>query len=202
VLFDATHGEAVMAALTRAEKKLRSEIEDIASSVEMDIWNIEQHERGLDRVYALQEMKRKFVRAEIVTRYTLIDEFLTCIICDYYFHRPNKAISYRSLWKTTHFKIFVHFLMDEVFVLKKLAAVEAITKVPRDVSTAIKRINDVRNAFAHSFFPENRRRYMREKKIIYRGSDLFTLKGVETFQEDYEVARAFLAPRIFGRKRS
>ena len=115
-----------MVALTRAENKLRSEIEAIASIVEMDIWNIEQHKRGPQRAYFLQEMKRKFVCAEVITRYTLLDEFLTDIICDYYFHRPNKKITYRRLWKTKHFKIFVHYIMDEAFLLKKLAAVEAI----------------------------------------------------------------------------
>jgi hypothetical protein len=166
----------------------------------MDIWNIEQHERGLQRRYFLQEMKRKFVGAEVIMRYTLLDEFLTDIICDYYFQRPNKEISYRNLWKTKHFKIFVHYIMDETFLLKKLATVEAIIKVPKDVSSAIKQINDVRNAIAHSFFPENRRRYMAHKKVLYRDKvDLFSQQGVQRFQNDYEKARAFLAPLVFGR---
>jgi hypothetical protein len=188
-----------MAALTRAEKKLRSEIEDIASAIEMDVWNIEQHEPGRGRAYFLEKMKDKFVRAEVINLYTLIDELLTCIICDYYFHRPNKTVSYRNRWKTKHFKVFVHHIMDEMFVLKKLAAVEAITAVPREVSTAIKQINDLRNALAHSFFPQNRRRYMNDQKVLYRGSDIFSREGVEKFQEDYETARAFLAPKVFGR---
>jgi hypothetical protein len=88
-----------MAALTRKEKKLRSEIEEIASTIEMDIWNIEQHERGPQRAYFLQEIKRKFVSAEVITRYTLLDEFLTDVICDYYFHRPNKKVTYRVYGK-------------------------------------------------------------------------------------------------------
>jgi hypothetical protein len=188
-----------MAALTRAEKKLRSEIEEIASAIEMDIWNIEQHKRGPQRAYFLQEMKRKFVSAEVITRYTLLDEFLTDVICDYYFYRPNKKGTYRRLWKTKHFKIFVHYIMDETFLLKKLATVEAIIRVPKDVSSAIKQINDLRNAIAHSFFPENRRRYMADKKVLYRGWDIFSRQGVEKFQGDYETARAFLAPKVVGR---
>jgi hypothetical protein len=62
--------------------------------------------------------------------------------------------------------------MDEMVLLKKLSAVEAIAKVPRDVSNAIKRINDVRNAVAHSLFPENRRRYMADKRVLYKGDEL------------------------------
>jgi hypothetical protein len=88
--------------------------------------------------------------------------------------------------------------MDETFLLKKLATVEAIIRVPKDVSSAIKQINDLRNAIAHSFFPENRRRYIADKKVLYRGSDIFSRQGVEKFQNDYETARAFLAPKVFG----
>jgi hypothetical protein len=153
-----------MAGLTRAERRLRSEVEEIASLVEMDVWDIENYKPGKPRRYCLELMKDKFVRSEVIFRYTFIDECLTDIICDYYFHRPNKKNSYRRLWKTKHFKIFVHFLMDETFLLKKLATVEAITNVPTDVSKAIKRINDVRNALAHSLFPQNRRDTWQTKK--------------------------------------
>jgi hypothetical protein len=184
--------------LTKAEQELRSEIEQIAAAIEMDVWDVEDHVPGPSRRYYLQEMKRKFVKSEVIERYTLIDEFLTDIICDYYFSRPNKSISYRSRWRTKHFRIFVHFLTDEMFLLRKLATVEAILTVPTVVSKAIKRINDVRNALAHSFFPENRRRYMANKEVTYNGRNLFSLEGIQKFQEDYEIARDFLAKKVSG----
>jgi hypothetical protein len=188
-----------MAALTRVERRLVSEIEEIASTVLMDFWNIEKNYEPESRQYRLRLMKDNFVRGDVILKYTLIDEFLTDMICDYYFRRPNKSkTGYRQLWRTKHFKIFVHYLMDEMFLLKKLAAVEAITKVPSDVSKAIKRINDIRNALAHSFFPENRRRYMADKKVLYRGAHLFTVRGVQLFNEDYEIAEDFLIDKVFG----
>ena len=143
---------------------MHSEVEEIASIVSMDVWNIEKYE-GDERWHRLREMKDRPVRSEVILKYALIDEFLTDVICVYYFRKPKKAATFHYLWRTKHFRIFVHYLMDETFLLKKLAAVEAITKVPRDVTNAIKRINDVRNAVAHSLFPENRRRYMVEKKV-------------------------------------
>jgi hypothetical protein len=184
-----------MVALTPAEERLRSEVEEIASLVEMDLWNIEQFPPGPLRADYLKSMKDRLVRSEVVIRYALLDEFLTDIICDYYFHRPNKKVGYRKLWKTKHFKIFVHFLMDETFLLKKLAMVEAIMDVPTQVSKAIKRINDVRNALTHSFFLENRRRYMADKEVMYNGVYLSCREGVEKFQHDYEIAREYLAKK-------
>ncbi|MGC2079473.1 MAG: hypothetical protein WA728_26325, partial [Xanthobacteraceae bacterium] len=186
-------------ALTRAERRLVSEIEKIASIVGMDFWNIEKHYERESWPSRLKLIRDGFVRSDVILKYTLIDEFLTDMICDYYFRRPNKKRKgYRQLWRTKPFRIFVHYLMDETFLLKKLMTVEAITKVPSDVSKAIKRINDVRNALAHSFFPENRRRYMADKKVLYKGAHLFTAKGVELFQEDYEIAENYLWEKVFG----
>jgi hypothetical protein len=165
--------------------------------IQMDLWDVEKYDSEL-RPELLKMIKDKLVRGEVVMRYTLIDEFLTDIICDFYFQRRENEVSYRELWKTKRFKIFVQYLMDETFLLRKLAVVEAIMAVPPEVSKAIKRINDVRNALAHSFFPEHRRRYIGDKKVTYKGAHLFSREGVEKFQEDFHVARRFLVKKIFG----
>lgn len=99
-------------------------------------------------------MKDKLVRSEVINRYTLLDEFLTDIICNYYFRRKRSNESYKTLWTTKPFKVFVHYIMEETYLLKKLEIVRAIKEVPSDVVSAIKRINDVRNTLAHSFFPQ------------------------------------------------
>jgi len=184
--------------LTRAERRLQAEVKDIAFLIDMDFWAVEEHYKPGFRKDKLELMKDKLVRSEIIYRYTLIDEFLTCVICDYYFHRPKKSVSYQRLWRTKHFKVFVHYLMDESFLLKKLSMVDAIKKVPTNVSSNIMRINDVRNALAHSLIPQNRRRYMAEKKVTYRGVPLFSREGVLKFHEDYDVVHDYFWERTFG----
>ena len=163
--------------LTRTERRLRKEIREIAIHAEMDVWNIELYRPGPTRRDNLRVMKDKFIRGEVIIRYALLDEFLTDIICDYYFRRP-KGASFRGLWRTKHFKVFMHYLMDETFLLKKLAMVEAIKAVPVEVSKAIRRINDIRNALAHSIFPEQRRRYMPDGKVLYQGVDSSRLRAL------------------------
>jgi hypothetical protein len=130
-------------------------------------------------------------------RHTLLDEFLTNIICDYYFRRKKVQVSYRALWKTKPFKIFVHHLMDETYLLKKMSIVHAIKAIPGDVSSALARINDVRNALTHSFFPAHRRRYMADQKVMYKGVHLFSVEGLERFGEDYNLALKYLVKRGF-----
>jgi hypothetical protein len=185
-------------ALTPAERKLQAEVEDIAVLVDMDFWAIEENYKPTDRKVKLEMMRDKLIRSEVINFYTMIDEFLTDVICDYYFHRPNKSVTYRNLWRTKHFRVFVHYLMDETFLLKKLSVVDAIKKVPTDVSNNIKRINDVRNAIAHSLFPQNRRHYMAEKRVIYHGADLFSRAGVIKLREDYDIVYKYFEKKVFG----
>jgi hypothetical protein len=187
--------------LTRKQRQLRKEIEKIASVISMDHWNIEGYEGPSEyRTEVLKGMKDQLIRSEVVMRYTLLDEFLTDIICDYYFRRKKGQVSYRTLWKTKPLKIFVHHLMDETYLLKKMAIVHAIKAIPSDVSSAIARINDVRNALTHSFFPEHRRRYMADQKVMYKGVHLFSVEGVERFGEDYNLAQKYLVKRAFNVK--
>src|SRR6266481_818104 len=115
--------------LTRAEQKLQAEVEAIALLIDVDFWAVEENYKPKYRKAKLELMKDKLVRSEVIYRYTLIDEFLTDVICDYYFRRPKKSLGYRDLWRTKHFRVFVHYLMDETFLLKKLSVVEAIKKV-------------------------------------------------------------------------
>ncbi len=184
--------------LTRAEQKLQAEVEAIALLIDVDFWAVEENYKPKYRKAKLELMKDKLVRSEVIYRYTLIDEFLTDVICDYYFRRPKKSLGYRDLWRTKHFRVFVHYLMDETFLLKKLSVVEAIKKVPVDVSKGIKRINDVRNAIAHSLLPENRRRYMAERKVTYQGVALFSRAGIVKFREDYDIVHKYFWRKVFG----
>jgi hypothetical protein len=184
--------------LTRAERKLQDEVRDIALLIDVDFWVVEENYKPQYRRGKLELMRDKLVRTEVVYRYNLIDEFLTCVICDYYFPRPKKSVSYAKLWRTKHFKLFVHYLMDEIYLLKKLSMVDAIRKVPTDVSNSIKRINDVRNALSHSLIPQNRRRYMTDKKVTYKGVDLFSRAGVLKFHEDYDLVHDYFWKRAFG----
>jgi hypothetical protein len=71
-------------------------------------------------------------------------------------------------------------------------------EIPSPVKSAIARINDVRNAIAHSFFPENRRQYKAQKKVMYRDANIFTKEGVTKFSEDAHRAQDYLIQQAFG----
>jgi hypothetical protein len=91
--------------------------------------------------------------------------------------------------------------MDEQFLLPKARMVDAIKKLPKDINQAIDRINALRNAIAHSLFPENRRQYRATRKVIYQGANVFTLDGFEKVEDDFELVIDYLWKRAFGPRR-
>jgi hypothetical protein len=92
----------------------------------------------------------------------------------------------------------IHHILDETYVVKNLQIVNAISLVPKNVKSALHRINDVRNDLAHSFFPEMRRRYAKVKKVVYSEISLFTKAGAEKFEEDFDTVYNYLHARWVG----
>jgi hypothetical protein len=80
--------------------------------------------------------------------------------------------------------LFNYYVLDELYLPKKKDLVNAIKPLPPGIGGKIMKINDVRNAVAHSFFPQNRRRYHKQGGLLYDGADLFSKSGVEKFLKD------------------
>jgi hypothetical protein len=114
-----------MPKLTPKQRQLQREIEEISEFIGMDHWNISQHPAKA-RTSTLGVIKVQIVRGEVITKYTLIDEVLTVIICHYYFKRPPKNATFRALWKTKRFQVFNHYIMDDTYLLQKMRIVRAI----------------------------------------------------------------------------
>jgi hypothetical protein len=183
--------------LTLKQRRLIAEFEEIAASIGMDYWNIfEYREDG--RTAMLEVMKRQLITGEIISRYTFIDELLSVIICHFYFTPPKPGSSFARLWRTKKLRLFTHYFVDEAYLLTKMRMVREIKEIPVDVRQFIERLNALRNALAHSYFPENRRQYKAHKKVIYQGTDIFTKEGVATFLEDVMRAQDYLFQQAFG----
>lgn len=184
--------------LTPTQRRLLDEIKEISESVQMDHWNILNYEQDA-RTPILGVMKQKLIRAEIIMKYTLIDEVLSVIISNYYFRRDqNTQSTFRRLWRTKKFQLFMNYFLDEAYLLNKMRMVHEIKALPSDVRNAVERINAVRNAIAHSFFPENRRQYKAQKMVMYQNAHMFSKEGIAKFLEDARRVEAHLFHQAFG----
>ena len=164
--------------LTTKQKELIKELDEITSLLSLDFQNIGEYEKEARTPY-LNAAKDKIIRGQVIIWYTLIDEFLNMELCHYFF---GKKQSFIKLWKTKKFQNFNHHILEELYLLQKLRFLKSIKKVPKNISGDIERINYLRNALAHSFFPEN----LKKSKPVYKGKNIFSLEGLNLLSEDFD----------------
>jgi hypothetical protein len=179
--------------LTERQRALLKEAEALAQLTQLDL---RLTEKAPDPTTALTIAIHKMVIAEVVIRYTLLDEVLADLIAKYYFRKAKTRLHFVKLWRTKKFRTFVHHLLDEMYLLKKTEFVHAIRPLPPDVSKTIRKVNAVRNAFAHSFFPENRKEYRKNKKVLYGDKDIRTHEGLQKFLDDWQPTFDYLSDRF------
>ncbi|PYS31187.1 MAG: hypothetical protein DMF75_14970 [Acidobacteria bacterium] len=162
--------------LTKKQQNLLDELHALAELFGLDYANIREYEREA-RTPFLEVMKRKLVLAQVVTWYTLVDEYLNNEICRYYF---GKKRTFPELWKTKRFKLFNHYILEDLYPLQKLRLVKAIRSIPKPIAKDIDSLNALRNGLAHAFFPEN----LRKSKPTWKGNDIYSLDGAKLFMDD------------------
>lgn len=180
-------------ALTKKQKQLCAELEEISEIVAVDYWNIEDYDVP-SRTIQLDLMKRALVNSWIIGKYTLIDETLGGIICRYFF--PKRP--FHELWRTKRFQLFNYHIIESMSLLRKLDLAREVKDIPSSVQDTIKRTNTLRNAIAHLFFPENKSEFQRFKKVVYKGRDVYSVDGLRSFAEDADAASDHLMEIFTG----
>jgi len=173
------------AALTKKQRDLLRELEGICAEFNFDYQNISVYDPEARTAY-LEAARDKIVRGQVIIWYTLVDEFLSCEMCRYYFGRKR---SFPQLWRTKRFKIFNYHVIEELHLMQKLRHVRAFLRVPRGIFADIERLNALRNGLAHAFFPEN----LRKTQPKWKGQNIFSLIGLKALHADSEnIANFFI----------
>jgi len=162
--------------LTKKQRALVAELREMRSLMQLGFEEIEEFPKDA-RTVALEVMRNKLVRGQVIVWYTLVDEFLTNRICRFFF---GKKRSFPVLWKTKRFKFFNYYVIEQLSLLPKLRLVKAVTAVPKGISADIEQLNALRNALAHAFFPEN----LRFAKPNWKGKTVFGIDGFKHLHED------------------
>ncbi len=202
-LLSKRNGIPVPASLTKVQRHLFEQLNAMAQSVGLDYWNILAREPA-QRTSELSLIKRSIVRGEIIDEYTFIDGLLAEKMCEYFL--PEQSLGRR--WKTKRFQRFNDYVLERLYLQQKLKFVKDVYDVPKDIAERIDRINALRNAMAHTYFPENLRDYRMKGRpaprkpitIFYKGHDIFTPIGIETFKVDCMEAIEFLQSKMKRRK--
>jgi hypothetical protein len=171
--------------ITAKQRGLIKELDELYYYFHLDYADLVNELRGKSLSARLEVTKDKVIRAQIIIWYTLVDEHLNIKLCRYFF--GGKADSIR-LWKTKKFRLFNYHILEELSLMKKLAFVRALVKMPRQIVSDIERLNALRNGIAHAFFPQN----LRRNAPIYKGKDIFSIEGLRLLRDDSERVLKYL----------
>jgi hypothetical protein len=124
------------------------------------------------------------VRQEVATAYTHIDECLASELCVHFFGTRKR---FPALWKAKRFQLFNAYFLEEISLMPKFRYVKALKTIPKSIAADIERLNALRNAVAHSFFPEN----VKKSRAMWKGQSVFSPEGIERFSEDILAVKLF-----------
>ena len=182
--------------LTPKQKRLIKELDEIYAVIGLDYWNIEDYERE-SRSVVLELQRQRAIVGGIIVEYTAIDDMMNWDICRHFFGSRKSSI---QLWRTKKFQTFNYYILERLYLLDKLKLVQTFyRKMPRNIVGDICLLNNLRNAVAHAFFPENLRRYKKWGKAVYKGKDLFRVEGMNLFMEDMRRVNRFFINKGWGR---
>lgn len=173
--------------LTKKQRELVAELDQLLKLCGLDYHNIEEYEPEFRTTY-LTLIKNQIIRSHVIMDYILVDEFLNWEICLYQFGKKSK---FKQLWRTKKFQRFNHYVIEGLSLLQKLRYVKSFVKIPKTIVTDIERLNSLRNGLAHSFFPEN----LRTSKPIWKGKNIFSLDGINSFSVDMQKIKDFFSVR-------
>src|SRR5262249_19278490 len=183
-------------ALTRAQQRIVGEIEELLRIGGYDWRVVEELYEPDARLEQLKRIKLDFIRMKVIGDYVFADELLSVIIVAYFF--PVKDFPMR--WKNKKMLTFMHFIMEELFMLRKLALVREIRGFDKGMAEMLQSLNALRNAMAHSFVPEMKRDYRKIRKVIWKGQDIYTTQGMAQFDTDMRNLVDYLFQMAFGQK--
>jgi hypothetical protein len=180
-----------MSTLTQKQKRLGRELQQLYALLSLDFYDIKSYEKK-HRTTRLELMRRAAIRAEVVTTYTHIDEYLASELCVHFFGTEK---DFPTLWKTKKFKLFNYHFLEELSLMPKFRYVKALRKIPKAITRDIERLNSLRNGVAHAFFPEN----LKRSRAVWGNKSILSLEGLNAFHADMLIVKGFFARIRRGR---
>jgi hypothetical protein len=175
--------------LTKKQQELATELTHLTSTLGLNCDEILSEADPEARTTLLELAKDQITRSAVILKYVLMDEYLSAIVCWHFF---GKKRGFPELWKRKRFKSFNYFVLEKLYLLKKLDLVRSIHDIPKWVSSDLAALNEIRNGIAHSFYPQNRRR-----KPEWKGHSVFTHQGRDRFLEDMQKVSDFFVERFW-----
>jgi len=137
----------------------------------------------------LESQQKQLVNNIILNTYLQINSKLDILISNFFFnHCQNNYEPVVEITTSDRFRVFQSHILDEMPFLRKLSILKTYTIIPKEIIKNIEKINDLRNAVAHSLIPEK----LRNDRTLYLGKSIYTKEGIKLFYKEAGRTLGFL----------
>lgn len=160
--------------LTKKQQRLADEVTYL-----LDVLQFPPDLGKFDRsswTFHLESSKRSLVATAVLHHYLVIDACLDNVIYHEFFPRGR---SIAQLASTARFVAFNYFMLERLYLVQKVQLARTTTRMPTKLYKDLLALNELRNAVAHSLYPEKRRVQSR-----WKGVDIYSRDGFDHFWDD------------------
>lgn len=137
----------------------------------------------------IEKQKRRIITMMVLGEYLQIDSKMSVLVTNFFFkHCQGTWEATQSIVETTEFEVFQKKIVNEMPFLRKLSILKEIYEIPKDIVSKVNKVNDLRNAIAHSLVPEN----LEHNRTLYNEQSIFTNAGIKAFLTDVQSVMDFL----------
>ncbi len=177
--------------MNQREKKINKDQLEIDSLLKLV--NLQKiTDKGPSDIYTftnLEGQKRQLIRMMILESYLQIDAKMSILVTDFLFHHcQDKHEDMVKITNSKEYLVFTDKLLKEMPFIRKVVVIKGFIAVPSDITSNLNKINDLRNAIAHSLIPEN----LGNERVLYKGKKVFSLEGAKLFNKDVSKIMTYL----------
>lgn len=138
----------------------------------------------------INNQKKKIITMMVLGEYLQIDSKMSVLVTNFFFRHCQGTTweAVQAIVTTHEFEVFQAKIVNEMPFLRKLSILKEIYDIPKDIVSKVNKLNDLRNAIAHSLVPEN----LEHNRTLYNEQSIFTNDGIKVFLTDVQSVMDFL----------
>jgi len=171
-------------------RKINKRIKEVEWFFELSgLGSLKEKSEGIMIFPNLDSQQRQLVNNIILNTYLQINSKFDILVSNFFFnHCQNNYEPVVEITTSDRFKVFQSYILDEMPFLRKLSILKTFITIPKEVIKNIEKINDLRNAIAHSLIPEK----LRNDRTLYSGKSIYTKDGIKVFDKESRKTLNFL----------
>ncbi len=171
-------------------RKINKRIKEVEWFIELSgLGSLKNKTKDIMIFSNLDGQQKQLVNNIILNTYLQINLKLDILVSNFFFnHCQNNYEPVVEITTSNRFKVFQSYILDEMPFLRKLSILKTFTVIPKEVIKNIEKINDLRNAVAHSLIPEK----LKNDRTLYSGKSIYTKEGINLFNKEVRITLNFL----------